>query len=109
MDRLQNYVKQSMDGTKLTPQQRTDFTNLSTELTAASAQAYNSKRKEYEAQGGEYGLNAPRALGKAVEVPTIMRTPTKTDGLSVNAPNGKTYTFKSEQEMKNFKMAAGLK
>lgn len=109
MDRLQNYVKQSMDGTKLTPQQRTDFTNLSTELTAASAQAYNSKRKEYEVQGSEYGLNAPRALGKAVDVPSIMKPDSKTSGLSVTAPNGKTYTFKSESEMKSFKMAAGLK
>jgi Spy/CpxP family protein refolding chaperone len=108
MDRLQNYVKQAMDGTKLTPQQRTDFGNLASELTAASAQAYNSKRSEYHQQGKDYGLNSDRALGKPVTIPSIMK-PATAQGLSVTAPNGKTYTFNSEREMANWKMATGVK
>lgn len=112
MDRLRNYLEQSMSGTKLTPQQRTDFGNLAAELTAASAQSYNSKRSEYHQQGKDYGLNADRALGKPVEVPTIMKPTTEktADGkLSFSAPNGKTYVFNSERELANFKMATGAK
>jgi hypothetical protein len=56
MDRLKNYMDQAVTGTKLTPQQRTDFGNLASELTAASAHTYNSKRGEYLQQGNDYGL-----------------------------------------------------
>lgn len=108
MDRLQNYVKQSMDGTKLTPQQRADFGSLASELTAASAQTYNAKRSEYFQQGKDYGLNADRALGKPVDVPSATKR-TADKKLSLAAPNGKTYTFNSLGEMNNFKMATGVK
>lgn len=108
IDRLQNYVKQTMDGTKLTPQQRTDFGNLASELTAASAQAYNSKRDEYHKRGKEFGLNADRAIGKPVAIPSIMKRATA-QGLSITAPNGKTYTFNSQRELANWKMATGVK
>ena len=113
MDRLKNYLEQALSGTKLTPQQRSDFGALAGELTAASAQAYNSKRSEYHQQGADYGLNADRALGKPVEVPSIMKKPptgSNTDGkISFTAPNGKTYAFNSERELANFKMATGAK
>jgi hypothetical protein len=108
MDRLKDYVSQALNGTKLTPQQRQDFGNLATELTAASAQTYNQKRSEYLQQGNDYGLNAARALGKEVEVPSRKDSP-KSTGLSVTAPNGKTYVFNSERELANWKMATGVK
>lgn len=108
MDRLKNYLDQSLNGTKLTPQQRTDFSNLAAELTAASAQTYNQKRAEYHQQGKDYGLNADRALGKPVEVPSMMK-PAAKSGLSITAPNGKTYTFNNERELANWKMATGVK
>lgn len=106
LDRLQNYVKQAIDGTKLTETQRTDFGNLATELTAASAQAYNSKRSEYFTQGAEYNLNAGRALGRPVNVPEITKP---SAGFSITAPNGKTYTFKTQGELNNFKLSTGAK
>lgn len=108
MDRLREYVSQSMNGTKLTPTQRQDFLALATELTAASAQAYNSKRSEYRDQGSEYGLNADRALGKPAEVPAI-RKDSGNPELTVVAPNGKTYTFKDQKALANWKMATGVK
>jgi hypothetical protein len=108
MDRLKNYVEQSVNGTKLTPQQRIDFGNLAAELTAASAHTYNQKRSEYLQQGSEYGLNAERALGKPVEIPSAAKQ-TSESSLSVTAPNGKTYTFKNKNEMNNFKMKTGVK
>jgi len=108
MDRLREYLSQSMNGTKLTPTQRQDFLALATELTSASAQAYNSKRSEYREQGSEYGLNADRALGKPAEVPAIQKDAGSSD-LTVVAPNGKTYTFKDQKALANWKMVTGVK
>lgn len=72
MDRLKYYLTNFKDGTKLTPTQRTDFSNLADELTAASAQAYNSTRQSYIDRGKGYKLDAERALGPAAKVPSIM-------------------------------------
>jgi hypothetical protein len=99
-------MDQAVTGTKLTPQQRTDFGNLASELTAASAHTYNSKRGEYLQQGNDYGLNAERAVGKAVDVPSIMKDGGK---LSVTAPNGKTYSFTNARDLANFKFSTGIK
>lgn len=73
MDRLQNYVNNWLSGQKLTPNQRIEFGNLANELMAASAQAYNMKRGEYENLGSGYQLNANRALGPLAQVPSIMK------------------------------------
>ena len=73
MDRLQNYVSNWLSGQRLTPNQRIEFGNLANELMAASAQAYNMKRGEYENLGSGYQLNANRALGPMVQVPSIMK------------------------------------
>ncbi|WP_138514563.1 hypothetical protein [Rhodoferax bucti] len=108
MDRLREYLSQSMSGTKLTPTQRQDFLALATELTAASAHAYNSKRSEYRQQGSEYGLNADRALGKPADVPALANSGSDSQ-LSVVAPNGKTYVFKDQKALANWKMVTGVK
>lgn len=65
MDRLTNYGQMVVSGQKLTPTQRKDFQTLADALYGESINAYNSKRSEYEKLGGEYGLNAPRAIGPA--------------------------------------------
>jgi hypothetical protein len=76
MDRLKNYISQSITGEKLTPTQRQDFKQLSTELYAAAADAYNIKRSEYEEFGQSYNFkNLGTALGPKVEVPSIVRKP----------------------------------
>ena len=63
MDRIANYAQMTMNGTKLTPTQRKDFQDLADKLHDASVQQFNTKRKDYEALGKDYGLNAGRALG----------------------------------------------
>jgi hypothetical protein len=76
MDRLKNYISQSITGEKLTPTQREDFKRLSTELYAAAADAYNKKRGEYEEFGQSYNFkNLGTALGPKVDVPSIVKLP----------------------------------
>jgi len=74
LDRLQNYFSLWASGQKLTPTQRDDFKQLSTELYAAAGQAYNQKRGEYKNFGGAYGFkNLDTALGEEAKLPSIIR------------------------------------
>ena len=76
MDRLQYYFNNWASGEKLTPTQREDFKQLSSELYAASGQAYNQKRNEYKDFGGSYGFkNLDTALGAPAKLPSIIRKP----------------------------------
>ena len=70
LDRASNYAQNVISGNKLTPKQRQDFQALADALYSESVGAFNSKRAEYEKLGGEYGLNAGRALG-----PTATQSP----------------------------------
>lgn len=63
VDRAQNYAQNIISGNKLTPKQRQEFQRLADALYGESVKAYNSKRSEYKKLGGEYGLNADRAVG----------------------------------------------
>jgi Spy/CpxP family protein refolding chaperone len=72
MDRLQNYVTNWTQGTKLTPTQRQDFQNLANELYAAAGQTYNMKRNEYVDFGSKYKLDATKALGAPAKIPSLM-------------------------------------
>jgi hypothetical protein len=72
MDRLQNYVTNWTQGTKLTPTQRQDFQNLANELYAAAGQTYNAKRQEYADFGAKYNLDANKALGAPAKLPSVM-------------------------------------
>jgi hypothetical protein len=72
MDRLQNYVTNWAQGTKLTPTQRQDFQNLANELYAAAGQTYNAKRQEYVDFGTKYNLDAGKALGAPAKLPSVM-------------------------------------
>lgn len=72
MDRLQNYVTNWTQGTKLTPTQRQDFQNLANELYAAAGQTYNMKRNEYVDFGSKYNLDANKALGAPATIPSVM-------------------------------------
>ena len=72
MDRLQNYVQNWANGTKLTPTQRQDFQNLANELYAAAGQTYNMKRNEFVDFGTKYNLDANKALGAPAKIPSVM-------------------------------------
>lgn len=63
LDRVQNYAQNIISGDKLTPKQRVEFQQLADALYGESVKAYNGKRGEYVKLGGEYGLNADRAIG----------------------------------------------
>lgn len=80
MDRLQNLFERWKTGKTLTPTQREDFKALSAELYNAAAQAYNTKRNEYNRFGQAYGfknldtaLGAPATIERAV--PSVSRQP----------------------------------
>jgi len=73
MDRLKNYFNQWATGQKLTPTQRDEFKQLSTELYSAAAQAYNQKRGEYIDFGESAGVTLDKALGPQVNVPSIVK------------------------------------
>lgn len=63
LDRASNYANMIVTGQKLTPTQRKEFQQLADSLYGESVNQFNAKRSEYERLGGEYGLNAGRALG----------------------------------------------
>ena len=81
MDRLQNYVNNWTQGTKLTPTQRQDFQNLANELYAAAGQTYNAKRNEYSDFGAKYNLDANKALGAPAKIPSLMTGSGALDGV----------------------------
>lgn len=73
MDRLKYYFNNWASGEKLTPTQREDFKQLSTELYAAAAQAYNQKRGEYIDFGKSTGVTLEDALGPQANIPSIVK------------------------------------
>lgn len=81
MDRLQNYGNMVVTGQKLTPTQRKEFQQLADALYSESVKQFNAKRGEYERLGGEYGLNAGRALGPNVQpvqsLPQLQQQPAR--------------------------------
>ena len=84
LDRYMNYATMAIEGTKLSPQQRKDFGDLSIQLYNAAANAYNKKYGEYSTLGTGFGLDAKRALGEPMQ--TFQPGPTKT-GSSIDAIN----------------------
>lgn len=84
LDRLQHYAQNVMNGTKLTPTQRADFQRLADSLYGESVKQYNAKRAEYQRLGGEYELNADRALGPGAAMPSA-----PSDGWSIKPKGSK--------------------
>lgn len=78
MDRLKNYFDMWSKGTKLTPTQRDEFKQLSTELYAAAGQAYNQKRGEYIDFGESTGVTLDKALGSPANIPSVVKKTTPT-------------------------------
>jgi len=75
MDRLKNYFDMWSSGKRLTPTQRDDFKQLSTELYSAAAQAYNQKRGEYIDFGQSTGVTLDKALGPEAAIPSVVKKP----------------------------------
>jgi hypothetical protein len=86
MDYLTNYAGNIINGTKLTPTQRKEFAELANALYAQSVEQYDKKRNEYIKLGGEYGLNADRALG-TVARPAPPKAPKKGEAAPAAPPD----------------------
>ena len=67
-DRVRNYAQMVIDGTKLTPSQRKDFTDLSSKLYNASAEQFNQKRDEYAGIAQRNKLDVEAAVGGAAPI-----------------------------------------
>lgn len=67
-DKVRNYAKMVIDGTKLTPSQRKDFTELSSKLYNASAEQFNQKRNEYAGIAERNKLDVNAAVGSPAEI-----------------------------------------
>lgn len=79
LDRIENYAKNVVNGTKLTPTQRKDFQSLADTLYAESAKQYNAKRNEYKGIADRNELNATDVVGNEVAMPKP--APTDIDSL----------------------------
>jgi len=67
-DRVKNYAQMVIDGTKLTPNQRKDFVDLSNKLYNASAEQFNQKRGEYAGIAQRNKLDVEAAVGAPAEI-----------------------------------------
>lgn len=63
IDRMENYARNIMNGTKLTPTQRKDFQALADTLFAESAKQYNAKRGEYKGIADRNELSSVDVVG----------------------------------------------
>jgi hypothetical protein len=67
-DRVRNYAQMVLDGTKLTPKQRTDFIDLSNKLYNASAEQFNQKRGEYVGIAERNKLDVEASVGAPASI-----------------------------------------
>ena len=67
-DRVRNYAGMVIDGTKLTPNQRKDFIDLSDKLYNAAAGQFNAKRGEYAGIAERNKLDVEAAVGAAAPI-----------------------------------------
>jgi hypothetical protein len=67
-DKVRNYAQMVINGTKLTPSQRKDFTDLSNKLYNASAEQFNQKRNEYAGIAERNKLDINAAVGAPAEL-----------------------------------------
>ena len=74
-DRVKNYATMVLNGTKLTPSQRTDFVALAEKLTNAAGTQYNTKRAEYEQIAAANGLSVPASVPPAAKLNTPTNAP----------------------------------
>jgi hypothetical protein len=95
LDRLQNYATKVMQGTKLTPLQRKDFSDLSKQFYNSSATQFNSKQKEYVDIAERYRFNPADVAGAPIEMigsePKYIVNP-QTKERRVSTDGGKTWT-----------------
>lgn len=70
LDRITNYAQMTINGTKLTPNQRKDFQKLADTLYQESINQYNSKRNEYKDIAARNELNEADVVGSPDAIQT---------------------------------------
>jgi hypothetical protein len=76
-DRISNYASNIINGTKLTPQQRTDFQALADQLFSESVNQYNAKRSEYGQIAQRNQLPEADVIGNPAKFSNIVSVPTQ--------------------------------
>lgn len=73
LDRVSNYAKNIVEGTKLTGTQRIEFAKLAQSLYSISEAEYNKKRDEYVGIAKRNNLPIEDVVGPAASLPNIQR------------------------------------
>jgi hypothetical protein len=71
LDRVSNYATNIMQGTKLSPDQRREFSSLANSLFSVSLDAFNEKRNQYQGLAREYGFDINRVIGAEPKIPGL--------------------------------------
>jgi hypothetical protein len=82
LDRVSNYATNIMQGTKLSPDQRREFSSLANSLFSVSLDAFNEKRGQYSNLAKEYGFDTNRVIGAQPSIPGLQK-PQETPTLSL--------------------------
>jgi hypothetical protein len=82
LDRVSNYATNIMQGTKLSPDQRREFSSLANSLFSVSLDAFNEKRSQYSNLAKEYGFDTNRVIGAQPSIPGLQK-PQETPTLSL--------------------------
>ena len=79
LDRVSNYATNIINGTKLSPEQRREFSSLANSLFSVSLDAFNEKRNQYSGLAKDYGFDVNRIIGAEPSIPGLQKqqeTPT---------------------------------
>jgi hypothetical protein len=79
LDRVSNYATNIINGTKLSPEQRREFSSLANSLFSVSLDAFNEKRNQYSGLAKDYGFDINRIIGAEPSIPGLQKqqeTPT---------------------------------
>ena len=95
-------------GDQLTPAGRKAFLNMSTNLYNAHKTNYDQAVNFYKDQAINSGVD-PKLVLPRITASVTPTTQQARKGFSIKAPNGKTYQFKSQDDLNKFKKSAGIK
>lgn len=104
-DRIRNVYNRVINGTRLTPEQRGDFTKQARSIYDSAKSRQNALVKTYSG----------RAVATKVPVDMVVTDysagvePASSGAVTVKAPDGVSYTFPTQAAADAFKKAAGIK
>jgi hypothetical protein len=104
-DRIRNLYNQVTQGVRLNPNQRNDFLKQAGNI-------YNTAKERQDRITATYTQRAKRRGLDPNDVIVdygAAQAPAAAQSFSVKAPNGKTYTFQSQEQLDAFKAASGIK